>query len=148
MVALRFFTVFGPRQRPDLAIRKFTEMIDMGRPIPVFGDGSSSRDYTFIDDIVSGIVAASELECSFEVFNLGNAHPVGLLTLIQTIERCLGKPADIRWLPAQPGDVPITYADVSKAQRILGYSPATAFPDGIEKFVNWYQAQKNHPVLS
>jgi UDP-glucuronate 4-epimerase len=147
IAALRFFTVYGPRQRPDLAIRKFTEMIDRGVPIPVFGDGSSSRDYTYIDDIVSGVVAASELDCSFEVFNLGNAHPVGLITLIRTIEKSLGKKADIRWLPSQPGDVPITYADVSKAQKVLGYAPETAFSRGVEKFVNWYQLRKQHAVL-
>jgi UDP-glucuronate 4-epimerase len=153
VVGLRFFTVYGPRQRPDLAIRKFTGMIDRGEPIPVFGDGSSSRDYTYIDDIVSGVVAASELDCSFEVFNLGNAHPVGLITLIRSIEQCLGKKADIRWLPPQPGDVPTTYADVSKAQRMLGYSPATPFAEGIGRFVEWYCSrsawiEKSHAAVA
>jgi UDP-glucuronate 4-epimerase len=138
-VCLRFFTVYGPRQRPDLAIRRFTEMIDRGEPIPVFGDGASGRDYTYIDDIVSGIMAAAGLDCSYEVFNLGNAHPVQLTTLIRTIENALGKKANIRSLPLQPGDVPITYADISKAQRLLGYSPATSFDEGIEKFVRWHR---------
>ena len=147
VVALRFFTVYGPRQRPDLAIRKFTDMIERGEPIPVFGDGLSSRDYTYIDDIVHGVVAASELDCSYEVFNLGNAQPVPLRTLISTIEGCLGKKADIRWLPVQPGDVPITYADVSKAQRTLGYAPQTPFPAGIQKFVSWHELHKRDAVL-
>jgi UDP-glucuronate 4-epimerase len=141
-VCLRFFTVYGPRQRPDLAIRKFTGMIDRGQPIPVFGDGSTGRDYTYIDDIVQGVIAAGELECSYEVFNLGNAHPVDLNTMIRTIEECLGQKARIERLPPQPGDVPITYADISKAERVLAYSPATSFSRGIEKFVNWYRAQK------
>ena len=140
MVCLRFFTAYGPRQRPDLAIRKFTGMIDRGEPIPVFGDGSNGRDYTYIDDIVDGIVRAMQFDCSYEVFNLGNAHPVDLSTVIQTIESCLGKSATIRRLPLQPGDVPITYADITKAERILGYCPATTFSQGIEKFVKWHRA--------
>jgi UDP-glucuronate 4-epimerase len=140
VVCLRFFTVYGPRQRPDLAIRKFTEMIELGEPIPVFGDGTSGRDYTYVDDIIQGLIAACELDCSFEVFNLGNAHPIDLNTLIRTIEEHVGKKAIIRRLPTQPGDVPITYADISKAEAILRYSPATTFSQGIEKFVNWRQS--------
>jgi UDP-glucuronate 4-epimerase len=139
VVCLRFFTVYGPRQRPDLAIRKFTEMIDCNQPIPVFGDGSSGRDYTYVDDIIQGLIAACDLECSYEVFNLGNAHPIDLNTLIRTIENHLGKRAVIRRLPSQPGDVPITYADISKAERMLGYLPTTSFSQGIEKFVSWHQ---------
>lgn len=142
MVCLRFFTAYGPRQRPDLAIRKFTWMIDRGEPIPVFGDGSNGRDYTYVDDVVDGIVRASQHDCSYDVFNLGNAHPVDLSTVIRTIESCLGKTASIRRLPLQPGDVPITYADISKAQRVLGYRPTTSFQQGIEKFVSWYQSTK------
>jgi UDP-glucuronate 4-epimerase len=138
VACLRFFTVYGPRQRPDLAIRKFTEMIDRGEPIPVFGDGSSGRDYTYIDDIVQGVIAAAELDCPFEVFNLGNSHPVTLNEMIQAIEDALGKKANIRRLPLQPGDVPLTYADIGKAQEMLGYSPSTPFASGIEKFVEWY----------
>jgi len=142
VVCLRFFTVYGPRQRPDLAIRKFTEMIDRGEPIPVFGDGSSGRDYTYIDDIVQGLIAALQLDCSYEVFNLGNAHPIDLTTVIQTLENHLGKEARIRRLPLQPGDVPITYADISKAIKVLGYAPTTPFAHGIEKVVSWYQDRK------
>jgi UDP-glucuronate 4-epimerase len=143
VAALRFFTVYGPRQRPDLAIRKFTGMIDREEPIPVFGDGSSSRDYTYIGDIVQGVAAAAEFNCAYEVFNLGNAHPVGLMTLIRTIEECLGKKAVLRWLPLQPGDVPITYADVSKAQTMLGYAPETSFVDGVSQLVSWYRQHKH-----
>jgi UDP-glucuronate 4-epimerase len=146
VVCLRFFTVYGPRQRPDLAIRKFTEKIDRGEPIPVFGDGSSGRDYTYIDDIVQGVMAAAQLDCSYDVFNLGNAHPISLNTLIQTIEECLGKRANIQRLPLQPGDVPITFADIAKARRILGYSPATPFHEGVHKFVDWYQQHKMSEV--
>jgi UDP-glucuronate 4-epimerase len=142
VVCLRFFTVYGPRQRPDLAIRKFTGMIDRGEPISVFGDGSAGRDYTYVDDTVAGVIAATNLECAYDVFNLGNAHPVDLSTMIETIEQALGKRAIIRRLPMQAGDVPITYADISKAARCLGYAPATPFSEGIEKFVRWYRLRK------
>lgn len=142
VACLRFFTVYGPRQRPDLAIRKFTEMIDRGETIPVFGDGSSGRDYTFVQDTVDGILAALHHDCRYEVFNLGNSSPVDLLTLIRTIEGALGKKADIRWLPNQPGDVPITYADISKAQRLLGYSPRVTLTEGIRRFVEWRQDEE------
>lgn len=142
VVCLRFFTVYGPRQRPDLAIRKFTTLIDRGQPIPVYGDGSSGRDYTFVADTVEGILAALAYDCSYDVFNLGNSHPVRLIDLIRTIEAALGKKAEIQWLPDQPGDVPITYADISKAQRLLGYSPQTRLPQGIDRFLNWYIEQR------
>jgi UDP-glucuronate 4-epimerase len=138
MVCFRFFTVYGPRQRPDLAIRKFIELIEHGKSIPVFGNGSSSRDYTFIDDIVEGIMAALLYDCEYEIFNLGNSSPVALLALIEIIENALGKKAHIQWLPEQPGDVPITFADVAKANRLLGYAPNTTFVDGIRKAVQWY----------
>jgi UDP-glucuronate 4-epimerase len=141
VVCLRFFTVFGPRQRPDLAIRKFTTMIDRGQPIPVFGDGTSGRDYTFIEDTVQGIMGALAYDCSYDVFNLGNSHPVKLIDLIRTIETALGKKAAIQWMTDQPGDVPITYADISKAQKILGYRPATSLKAGIDKFLEWYFAE-------
>jgi UDP-glucuronate 4-epimerase len=141
-VCLRFFTVYGPRQRPDLAIRKFTTMIDRSEPIPIFGDGSSERDYTYIDDIVEGVMAAVRMECSYEVLNLGNAHPVDLNTLIATIEESLGKKAIIRRLPSQPGDVPITFADIAKAGRLLGYHPRTTLQVGIGKFIDWYLSHK------
>jgi UDP-glucuronate 4-epimerase len=140
-VCLRFFTVYGPRQRPDLAIRKFTEMIDQGESIPVFGDGSSGRDYTYIDDITRGVVAAAQLDTPYDVFNLGNASPVSLNALIETIEKAVGKQAKIRRLPMQPGDVPITYADISKASRVLGYKPETPLRQGIDNFVDWYRLQ-------
>jgi UDP-glucuronate 4-epimerase len=142
VVCLRFFTVFGPRQRPDLAIRKFTAMIDRGQPIPVFGDGASGRDYTFIEDTVQGIMEALAYDCPYDVFNLGNSHPVQLIELIRTIETALGKKAKIQWLADQPGDVPITYADISKAQKILGYNPKISFKVGIDKFLEWYFAME------
>jgi len=138
VVCLRFFTVYGPRQRPDLAIRKFITMIDCGQPIPVFGDGSSGRDYTFVQDTVQGIMGALSYDCSYDVFNLGNSHPVLLRELIRTIETALGKKADIQWLPDQPGDVPITYADITKARRLLGYHPETPLRQGIDRFLDWY----------
>jgi UDP-glucuronate 4-epimerase len=137
MVCLRFFTVYGPRQRPDLAIRKFTDLIEHGKPITVFGDGSSSRDYTFIDDIVDGIVSAIGYDCDYDIFNLGNSSPVGLLEMIRVIENKLGKKANVHWLPEQAGDVPITYADISKANRLLGYSPRVAFADGVQTMIEW-----------
>jgi UDP-glucuronate 4-epimerase len=141
-VCLRFFTVYGPRQRPDLAIHKFTGMIDRGEAIPVFGDGSSARDYTFVDDIVPGILAAADYDCRFDVFNLGNSDPVSLLSMIGAIERALGKEARREMLPEQAGDVPITYARISKSRRLLGYNPRTGFREGIERFVAWYRDQK------
>jgi UDP-glucuronate 4-epimerase len=141
VTCLRFFTVYGPRQRPDLAIRKFTEMIYAGRPIPVFGDGSSGRDYTYVDDIVDGILAAIDYQCSYEIFNLGNSKPVSLITLIQTIEEACARRAVIDRQPLQPGDVPITYADISKAHRLLGYEPRVPFPTGIAAFVDWFRRE-------
>jgi UDP-glucuronate 4-epimerase len=142
VVCLRFFTVFGPRQRPDLAIRKFVARIDRGAPIPVYGDGSSGRDYTFVEDTVEGVMGALAYDCSYDVFNLGNSNPVLLKDLIRTIEAALGKKAEIQRLPDQPGDVPVTYADISKAQRLLGYEPRTPLRQGIEKYLTWYYEQQ------
>ncbi len=139
VVCLRLFTVYGPRQRPDLAIHKFTRLITQGQPIPVFGNGSSGRDYTFYSDVVDGVVAALHYDCQFDVFNLGNSHPVDLKTLVRTLEVSLGREATIQRLPNQPGDVPITYADISKAQRLLGYSPRVLFNEGIAEFVAWFR---------
>lgn len=139
VVCLRLFTVYGPRQRPDLAIHKFTRLITQGQPIPVFGNGSSGRDYTFYSDVVDGVVAALHYDCQFNVFNLGNSHPVDLKTLVRTLEVSLGREATIQRLPNQPGDVPITYADISKAQRLLGYSPRVLFNEGIAEFVAWFR---------
>ena len=136
---LRFFTVYGPRQRPDLAIRKFTKLIDAGLPIPVFGDGSSSRDYTFVTDTVQGVLHALAHNAPFDVFNLGNSNPVPLLTLIRLIENELGKKAVIQWLPDQPGDVPTTFADITKAREILAYDPQTTIEQGIARFVEWFR---------
>jgi UDP-glucuronate 4-epimerase len=138
-VCLRFFTVYGPRQRPDLAICKFTDLIARGEPIPVFGTGASRRDYTFVEDIVEGIMAAIRYDCPYDIFNLGNSSPVDLRTLIRAIETAVGKTAHIRWLPEQAGDVPITYADITKAAKKLGYCPRTQFTSGIQRFVDWYQ---------
>lgn len=140
IICLRFFTVYGPRQRPDLAIHKFTKLIAEGKQIPVFGDGQTQRDYTFIDDIVTGILGALAYERTrFEIVNLGNSQTVPLYTLIKVIEEALGKKAEIAWLPPQPGDVPITYADTAKARRLFGFAPNTPIAEGIGKFVTWYR---------
>ena len=138
-VCLRLFTVYGPRQRPDLAIHKFTRLITQGKPIPVFGDGSSGRDYTFYSDVVDGIVAALHYDCQFDVFNLGNSHPISLNTMICELEDHVGRKAIVERLPDQPGDVPITYADISKARQLLGYSPKVSFAEGIGAFVAWFR---------
>ncbi|MEP7367255.1 MAG: GDP-mannose 4,6-dehydratase [Acidobacteriota bacterium] len=142
IVCLRFFTVFGPRQRPDLAIRKFVERIDRGDPIPVYGDGSSGRDYTFVADTVDGIVRALHHETKYDIFNLGNSSPVTLNEMIAAIEDAVGKKAVIDRQPDQPGDVPITFADIGKARRMLGYSPSTPFAEGVVRFVAWWRAAK------
>jgi UDP-glucuronate 4-epimerase len=138
VVCLRFFTVYGPRQRPDLAIRKFVERILRDEPVPMFGDGDTGRDYTFISDIVDGIEASLRWTASpYEIFNLGNSYPVQLLTLIRTIERVLGRPATIERLPPQSGDVPLTWADTSKAKRLLGWQAHTSLEEGLAHFVEW-----------
>jgi UDP-glucuronate 4-epimerase len=140
-VALRFFTVYGPRQRPDLAITKFAQRILARQPIPVFGDGSTRRDYTFVADIVSGIRAAIEYRATkYDVINLGNNHTVTLTAMIAALERALGVPAIIERQPEQPGDVPQTWASVDKARTLLGYHPTTTFDDGIEQFAHWLDA--------
>jgi UDP-glucuronate 4-epimerase len=136
---LRFFTVYGPRQRPDLAIHKFTKLIDAGKPIPVFGDGSSARDYTFISDIVDGVIAATKKEFGFEIFNLGDSQPVKLSELISLIENALDKKAIIESHPMQPGDAPITFADISKAQQKLCYNPKINIISGIKLFADWFR---------
>jgi UDP-glucuronate 4-epimerase len=135
---LRFFTVYGPRQRPDLAIHKFTRLIDAGKPIPVFGDGSTARDHTHISDILEGIVACTQREFGFEIFNLGESQTVKLTRLIGLLEKALGKKAVIDRQPVQPGDVPITFADISKAHARLGYNPRVKIEQGIPKFVDWF----------
>ena len=136
---LRFFTVYGPRQRPDLAIHKFTKLIDAGRPIPVFGDGRTARDHTHISDIVEGVIACTQREFGFEIFNLGESETVELSRLIGLIESALGKKAFIDRQPMQPGDVPITFADISKARARLGYQPKMKIEQGIKLFAEWYK---------
>ena len=144
MICLRFFTVYGPRQRPDLAIHKFTALIESGKRIPVYGDGSMGRDYTYVDDIVAGVVAsleyAPESAVPFEVFNLGNSHPVRLAELITQLEEATGKKALQERLPDQPGDVPMTWASIDKAKRLLGYLPKTSMEQGLRRFVDWYRS--------
>ncbi|MBC8481498.1 MAG: GDP-mannose 4,6-dehydratase [Planctomycetes bacterium] len=139
MSLLRFFSVYGPRQRPDLAIHKFARLIEEGEPIPVFGDGSMRRDFTYIDDIIDGVVASMNNCRGYEIYNLGESRPVRLDELICAIEKALGKKAVINRLPQQPGDVDQTYADVSKAKEKLGYDPDTLIEDGLAKFVEWFR---------
>jgi UDP-glucuronate 4-epimerase len=147
VICLRFFTVYGPRQRPDLAIHKFTALIEAGKPLPIFGDGSTGRDYTYIDDILTGVMAALDYgpraekgSAAFEIFNLGNSHPVKLTELVELLARVTGRKAVQQQKPVQPGDVPLTWADISKASRLLGYRPATQFEEGLRQFVAWYRA--------
>lgn len=139
---LRFFTVYGPRQRPDMAIHKFTRLIDAGDKVPIFGDGSSRRDYTFITDIIDGVVAALDRCQGYAIYNLGESRTVELSYLVSLISGCLGKEAKVERLPEQPGDVPITYADISRAREELGYAPKVPIEEGIERFVAWYRAQR------
>lgn len=137
-IALRFFTVYGPRQRPDLAIHKFARLMRAGQPVPVFGDGTTRRDYTFIDDIVSGVRAAMGYTASrYEVINLGNDQTVTLAEMVAALEAALGIPAAITRLPEQPGDVPQTWASIEKARRLLGYAPSTTLRDGVQRFTTW-----------
>ena len=137
-IALRLFSVYGPRLRPDLAIHKFARLIDAGEPIPVFGTGDTRRDYTYIDDIVAGILRAIDYDATqYEIINLGNSHTITMREMIDGLEAALGKRARIEWLPAAVGDVPQTWADVSKAHRLLGYSPRTPYVEGVRQFVTW-----------
>jgi len=146
-ICLRFFTVYGPRQRPDLAISKFTRLIMAGRPIDQYGDGSTARDYTYVEDIINGVMAAGRYTASdFEIINLGGSAANTLSQLIAGIEEILGKKAEIHHLPDQPGDVPITYADVSKAQRLLGYAPGTPLKQGLRRYVEWVESQGTFPA--
>ena len=142
-ICLRFFTVYGPRQRPDLAISKFTHKIMAGEAIDQYGDGSTARDYTFVEDIINGVIAAGHYTGSdFEIINLGGSAANTLSELISSIEEILGKKAQINYLPDQPGDVPLTYADVSKAQRLLGYTPGTPLRRGLERYVEWVKTRE------
>ena len=147
VACLRFFTVYGPYQRPDLAIHKFARLMAAGKPLPVFGDGTSQRDYTYVDDIVDGIVRAwgwlqhgETTAGAYEIFNLGGSHPVPLLALIRLLETSLGCTARINWQAEQPGDVPMTYADLRKSEALLGYRPQVDITTGIQRFATWFLA--------
>jgi UDP-glucuronate 4-epimerase len=144
-VCLRFFTVYGARQRPDLAIHKFSRLITEGKPIQIFGDGTTRRDYTYIDDIIQGVRASIDYDgAMYEVFNLGESETTELSRLVELLEESLGMKAIIDRQPMQPGDVPITFADISKAKQLLNYNPTTKIEEGIPKFVEWFQASKSY----
>ncbi len=147
VIMLRFFTVYGPKQRPDLAINKFTRLMLEDKEIPMFGDGTTSRDYTYIDDIVDGIIRSCNYvennDNVYEILNLGNSSPVSLKEMIDVIGQVVGVEPKIKQLPMQPGDVDRTFADVSKAKELIGYNPKTSFKEGIENFVNWYKVNKD-----
>src|SRR5436309_3503675 len=136
---LRFFTVYGPRQRPDLAIHKFARLIAAGKPIPVFGDGSTARDYTYVTDTVEGVMACTQKEFGYEIFNLGESQTVTLNHLIELLEKSLGQKSTLDRQPPQPGDVPITFADVTRARRQLGYNPKIKIAEGIALLVEWFR---------
>ncbi len=141
VVALRFFTVYGPRQRPEMAICKFTRQILEGTEIDLYGDGSSRRDYTYIDDIVSGVLGALDAPSGYRVYNLGESATISLSDLVALLEKACGRPAFRRQRPPQPGDVPITYADISRARKEIGYDPRTPIDQGVARFVDWYRRQ-------
>jgi UDP-glucuronate 4-epimerase len=139
VTCLRFFTVYGPRQRPEMAIHRFVRLIEEGQKVQVYGDGTARRDFTYIDDIVQGVLSSLDRPFSFEVINIGESETIELKDLIHVIEQALGKRAVVEFLPWQPGDVPVTYADIAKARRLLGYRPTTPVKEGINRFVTWYR---------
>ena len=141
IACLRIFTAYGPRQRPEMAIHKFTRLIDQGEKIPIYGGGSSRRDYTYIDDLIDGILAVIHHPRGFEIYNLGESQTTTLKGLIQLIEKAMGKKANVEMLEPQPGDVSVTYADISKAKRMLGYQPKVRMEEGIKRFVEWYKKE-------
>jgi UDP-glucuronate 4-epimerase len=141
MCCIRFFTAYGPRQRPDMAIHKFTKAILEGRPLDMYGDGTSARDYTYVSDIIDGVVAALEADVAFEIVNLGDSRMVTLKQLIGLLERVIGKKASVNKMPTQSGDMPRTYADITKAKRLLGYEPRYGIEKGLEEFVKWYRTE-------
>ena len=141
VTCLRFFTVYGPRQRPDMAIHRFTRLIDAGLPVEIYGDGQSQRDYTFVDDVVDGVLRAADRPRGYRIYNLGTTRAVSLLRLIDLISTGLGRSSRIVGLPAQPGDVPLTYADITLARSELGYQPTTRIEDGITTFIAWYRKE-------
>jgi UDP-glucuronate 4-epimerase len=140
-IGLRYFTVYGPRQRPEMAIHKFTRMIEAGESVPVFGDGSSRRDYTYVDDIVGGTLAAIDRGRGYRVYNLGESRTTTLLELVRMIGEALGRTPRVNHLPEQPGDVPATYADVTRARSELGYDPQVGMEEGLRRFVAWYHGE-------
>jgi UDP-glucuronate 4-epimerase len=147
VIALRYFTVYGPRQRPDLAIHQFTRRIYAGQPIDQFGDGSTRRDYTYIDDVIEGTMAALKYDGPlFDIFNLGESETIQLKDLIAAIENRLGKKAKINRLPEQPGDMPLTCADISKARKLLGYNPTRRLRDGLPRFIDWFLRMKDRQL--
>jgi UDP-glucuronate 4-epimerase len=143
VTCLRFFTVYGPRQRPDLAIHKFARLIEAGRPVPVYGDGTMMRDFTYIDDILNGVVAAIDNCTGYDIYNLGESQPISVNDLVAALEQALGKKATKQHLPLQPGDVDRTYADVTRARTRLGYKPSTDIHTGLAHFVTWLRQQDN-----
>jgi UDP-glucuronate 4-epimerase len=140
ITCLRFFTVYGPRQRPEMAIHRFVRFIEEGLALPVYGDGTARRDFTYIDDIVQGVLAALERPFPYEVINLGESDTIEVRALIHVIEQAMGKKAVVEYLPAQQGDVPLTYADITKARRLLDYRPTTPVKEGVSRFVQWYRS--------
>ncbi|MFC1497309.1 GDP-mannose 4,6-dehydratase [Verrucomicrobiota bacterium] len=148
ITALRFFTVYGARQRPDMAIHKFTNLIEQGKTIPFFGDGNTARDYTYYTDIIDGVVSAIDRDLGFEIINLGESQTTTLSQLVSTIEEALGKKASLERLPSQPGDVTITCADVTKAKQLLDYNPSTTVKEGVKQFVEWYKAGNRSQLSS
>jgi UDP-glucuronate 4-epimerase len=142
IACLRIFTAYGPRQRPEMAIHKFTRLIDQGKEVPMYGDGSSKRDYTYIDDLIDGMIAVLNRHKGYEIYNLGESRTTSLKELIRMIEGSLGKKAKIKAMEPQPGDVSITYADITKAKRLLNYQPKIEMEEGIRRFVEWYN-QRN-----
>lgn len=142
IACLRIFTAYGPRQRPEMAIHKFTGLVDRGEKVPVYGDGSSLRDYTYIDDLIEGILGVIRYHKGFEVYNLGESQTTSLIELIKLIEGALGEKANIEMLEPQPGDVSVTYADITKARRMLKYQPKVKMEEGIKRFVEWYKENR------
>ena len=141
IACMRIFTAYGPRQRPEMAIHKFTRLIDQSEKIPIYGDGSSRRDYTYIDDLIDGMMAVLQRHKGYEIYNLGESRTTSLMELVHLIEEALGKKANIEMLDSQPGDVSITYADITKARRMLNYKTRVSMEEGIKRFVEWYKSR-------
>jgi UDP-glucuronate 4-epimerase len=142
ITCLRFFTVYGPRQRPEMAIHKFSQLLVQGKEIPIFGSGESRRDYTYVEDIVAGILAAIEVNPGFDIINLGESQTIALIEMVRHLEDALGKKALLRFLPNQPGDMETTFADIGRARRILGYNPQKPFKEGIRLFADWFKKNR------